>query len=106
MLSLQPGQSVVAYLKRWGSSLEDLRDQSCVTLEGREFQRTKTVPQIKHAVGWADLTTSAGGTGHTPTMLTGIRVQPGDLDVQVPCTPGDAGLYAACSWAPGPGKFA
>lgn len=93
-------QSLVAYLKRRGSSLEDLRDQSCVTLEGREFQRTKAFPQIKYAVGWADLTTSAGETGHTLSTLTGVRVRPGDLEVQVPCTPRDAGLHTACGWAP------
>lgn len=52
--------SVVTYLKRWGSSLEDLRDQSCVILGGREFQITKTFPEIKCAVGQADLTTKLG----------------------------------------------
>lgn len=71
-----------------------------MTLEGREFQRTKAFPQIKYAVGWADLTTSAGETGHTLSTLTGVRVRPGDLEVQVPCTPRDAGLHTACGWAP------
>lgn len=44
-------------------------------------------------------------TGHTLSMLTGIGVQPGGLEVQVLCPPGDAGLYTACRCAPGPGRF-
>lgn len=42
-----------------------------------EFQRTKTFPEIKHAVGWADLLTPAG-TLDSP----GIRGQLGEPDTQ------------------------
>lgn len=58
--------TIASYLKMWGSSLEDLREQPCAILGGREFQRTETFLEIRCAMGWADLLTSAGENLDSP----------------------------------------
>ena len=76
---------------------------------GGKFQRTKTFPEIKHAVGWADLLTPAR-TLDSP----GIRGQLGEPDTQALCGPRKCWApdclftsldFQAPPTAPGSGKF-